>query len=121
MSNTCAPATSDWVEGQVTPIIHGSPEPDGNNGPTAGMLHSESVIFSNSKIINCCIHGVIKLDANCLRFLDTPEFQRLRDVRQCGTVYYVYPGRFFFIYLQLRRHSCTSYYLIILFTPSVAD
>ena len=28
----------------------------------------------------------------CLKFLDTPQYQRLRNIRQLGVVRYVYPG-----------------------------
>lgn len=83
--------STECVDGNVTPIIQGTPEPNVSAKPV--LISSESMIaFNSSKIINCCVHGMIKLDAVCLRFVDTPEFQRLRDVRQCGTVYYVYPG-----------------------------
>lgn len=38
------------------------------------------------------VHGDIPLTTEELRILDTAEMQRLRDVRQLGTAYLVYPG-----------------------------
>jgi len=38
------------------------------------------------------VHGDVGLTREELRILDTPEMQRLRDVRQLGTAYLVYPG-----------------------------
>jgi len=38
------------------------------------------------------VHGDVPLTAEELRVLDTPEMQRLRNVRQLGTAYLVYPG-----------------------------
>ena len=38
------------------------------------------------------IHGLIHLPDVCLRFIDTPEFQRLRDLKQTGSCYLVYIG-----------------------------
>jgi HD superfamily phosphohydrolase len=38
------------------------------------------------------IHGLIHLPDTCLRFIDTPEFQRLRDLKQTGSCYLVYIG-----------------------------
>ena len=38
------------------------------------------------------IHGLINLPDVCLRFIDTPEFQRLRDLKQTGSCYLVYIG-----------------------------
>lgn len=44
------------------------------------------------KVIKDCIYGYINIPDLCLKFIDTPEFQRLRRVRQLGMVHYVYPS-----------------------------
>lgn len=38
------------------------------------------------------IHGLIQLPDVCLRFIDTCEFQRLRDLKQTGSCHLVYIG-----------------------------
>jgi HD superfamily phosphohydrolase len=38
------------------------------------------------------VHGDIELTPDEVRILDTPEFQRLRGIKQLGTAYLVYPG-----------------------------
>lgn len=38
------------------------------------------------------VHGDIELTREEIRLVDTPEFQRLRGVRQLGTAHLVYPG-----------------------------
>jgi len=38
------------------------------------------------------VHGDIELSAEELRLVDTPEFQRLRGVKQLGFAYLVFPG-----------------------------
>ncbi|TPP59387.1 Metal dependent phosphohydrolase HD region [Fasciola gigantica] len=48
--------------------------------------------MTRSKIIMDSVHGMIELDPICLLFVDSPEFQRLRDMRQLGFTYLVYPG-----------------------------
>ncbi|KAL7754222.1 hypothetical protein RI367_000203 [Sorochytrium milnesiophthora] len=37
-------------------------------------------------------HGDIELDDLSWRVIDTPQFQRLRELKQLGTAYYVFPG-----------------------------
>jgi HD superfamily phosphohydrolase len=44
------------------------------------------------KVFNDPIHGHIELSPLCIKIIDTPQFQRLRDISQLGGVYYVFPG-----------------------------
>ncbi|XP_041004605.1 deoxynucleoside triphosphate triphosphohydrolase SAMHD1 homolog isoform X2 [Juglans microcarpa x Juglans regia] len=45
-----------------------------------------------SKHVHDNVHGNIYLDPLCLKFIDTQEFQRLRDLKQLGLAHLVYPG-----------------------------
>lgn len=45
-----------------------------------------------SKVINDPIHGHFDLSSEIVRLIDTPHFQRLRDLKQLGGTYFVYPG-----------------------------
>lgn len=44
------------------------------------------------KTIYCPIHKDMKFEKEVLEFIDTPEFQRLRNIKQLGVCYYVFPG-----------------------------
>jgi len=44
------------------------------------------------KRINDPIHGLMEFDDRIIQFIDTPHFQRLRNIKQLGTTYYVFPG-----------------------------
>ncbi|CAJ0630164.1 11754_t:CDS:2 [Entrophospora sp. SA101] len=44
------------------------------------------------KQINDPIHGYMEFDDWAIEVIDTPEFQRLRNLKQLGTTYFVYPG-----------------------------
>lgn len=46
----------------------------------------------SGKLFNDQIHGYIRMDDLCMSVIDTPQFQRLRDLKQLGTLYYVFPG-----------------------------
>lgn len=52
---------------------------------------STHVIRDFGKVFNDNIHGHIMLHPLCLTIIDTPEFQRLRNIKQLGTTYLVYP------------------------------
>ncbi|KAJ2451445.1 hypothetical protein GGI03_006874, partial [Coemansia sp. RSA 2337] len=46
----------------------------------------------SSKYVNDPIHGYINLDEQVLQLIDTPQFQRLRHLKQMGSSYFVFPG-----------------------------
>mgnify|MGYP006096624467 CR=1 FL=1 len=63
--------------------------------------------MNKNKVIFDVIHGFIEVDDITLSIIDTPEFQRLRNIKQLGVVHYVFPSanhtRF--------EHSLGVYYL----------
>ena len=56
------------------------------------MTHRALHAVDNAKIFNDPIHGHIELSSICVKIIDTPHFQRLRDISQLGGVYYVFSG-----------------------------
>ncbi|XP_055955540.1 deoxynucleoside triphosphate triphosphohydrolase SAMHD1-like, partial [Patella vulgata] len=44
------------------------------------------------QVLNDPVHGHIEIHPLCIKIIDTPEFQRLRSLKQMGPVYNVYPG-----------------------------
>jgi len=47
---------------------------------------------NSNKVFNDCIHGHIEMHPLCVKIIDTPQFQRLRNIRQLGGCYHVFPG-----------------------------
>ncbi|XP_052400798.1 deoxynucleoside triphosphate triphosphohydrolase SAMHD1-like [Carassius gibelio] len=60
----------------------------------AEELQKNSLDFSKDimKIFNDPIHGHIELHPLLVKMIDTPQFQRLRYIKQLGTKHLVYPG-----------------------------
>uniref|UniRef100_A0A9J8CDE6 HD domain-containing protein n=1 Tax=Cyprinus carpio carpio TaxID=630221 RepID=A0A9J8CDE6_CYPCA len=58
------------------------------------ILKKYSLDFSKEqmKIFNDPIHGHIELHPLLVKITDTPQFQRLRHIKQLGGTYLVYPG-----------------------------
>ena len=44
------------------------------------------------KVVRDAVHGDIELDDLEIELIDTPEFQRLRGIKQLGTAYLVFPS-----------------------------
>lgn len=44
------------------------------------------------KVFNDPIHKLIKIPPLCVKIIDTPQFQRLRFIKQLGGTYFVFPG-----------------------------
>ncbi|KAJ2720358.1 hypothetical protein GGI07_004654 [Coemansia sp. Benny D115] len=55
-------------------------------------LSTDGVLISNNKYFNDPIHGYISLSDKALQIIDTPQFQRLRHLKQMGVAYHVFPG-----------------------------
>ena len=45
-----------------------------------------------SKVVYDPIHGYMTMTADALMLIDTPEYQRLRDLKQLGASYWTFPG-----------------------------
>jgi len=63
--------------------------------------------LSDYKIISDIIHGSISLSKLAMLIIDTPEFQRLRYIKQLSTCYFVYPNA---IHTRF-EHSIGTYHL----------
>lgn len=48
-------------------------------------------MFTYSKLFGCKLHKSIRVSHMALKIIDTPEFHRMRYIRQLGLCYYIYP------------------------------
>ena len=44
------------------------------------------------QVFNDPIHGHVELHPLLVKIIDTPQFQRLRNIKQLGGKYFVFPG-----------------------------
>ncbi|XP_031564010.1 deoxynucleoside triphosphate triphosphohydrolase SAMHD1-like [Actinia tenebrosa] len=62
-----------------------------------GLFNKPSTSISQSvkryhKVFNDPVHGHIEVHPLCIKIIDTPQFQRLRNIKQLGGCYFVFPG-----------------------------
>ena len=55
-------------------------------------MSKSSIRTAKAKTINDPVHGYVQLPPTSVSIVDTPHFQRLRDLKQLGATYYVFPG-----------------------------
>ncbi|GKV14505.1 hypothetical protein SLEP1_g25369 [Rubroshorea leprosula] len=65
-----------------------------NDGIVTSYYSASSLALDRrlSKCVRDNVHGNIYLDKLSLKFVDTEQFQRLRELKQLGLTHYVYPG-----------------------------
>ncbi|XP_068172529.1 deoxynucleoside triphosphate triphosphohydrolase SAMHD1-like [Antennarius striatus] len=60
--------------------------------PLEADLPTEQMEADPTKVFNDPIHGHIEFHPLLVKIIDTPQFQRLRNIKQLGGAYFVYPG-----------------------------
>uniref|UniRef100_A0A8C7I2Q3 SAM and HD domain containing deoxynucleoside triphosphate triphosphohydrolase 1 n=1 Tax=Oncorhynchus kisutch TaxID=8019 RepID=A0A8C7I2Q3_ONCKI len=57
-----------------------------------GSSEPRQLCSSELTVFNDPIHGHVEMHPLLVRFMDTPQFQRLRHIKQLGGAYFVFPG-----------------------------
>ncbi|XP_071817090.1 deoxynucleoside triphosphate triphosphohydrolase SAMHD1-like isoform X2 [Apostichopus japonicus] len=64
--------------------------PSSPERPDSGT--DDDQLLQGTKVFNDSVHGHIEMHPLLVSIIDTPEFQRLRFIKQLGMCYFVYPG-----------------------------
>lgn len=59
------------------------------------------------KLVYIAVHGLVNVSNLAIKIIDTKTFQRLKDLKQIGTAYFVYPSA---VHTRF-EHSIGTYYL----------
>ena len=60
--------------------------------PFCNGRHSLRGVLLGMQLFNDPVHGHFRLDPIAVKIIDTPQFQRLSDLKQLGCTYYVFRG-----------------------------
>ncbi|XP_008291875.1 deoxynucleoside triphosphate triphosphohydrolase SAMHD1 isoform X2 [Stegastes partitus] len=84
------------IENQITGVVLQHHDRLGISITNQGgrLTISNAVIKRNdpSKVFNDPIHGHVEMHPLLIKIIDTPQFQRLRYIKQLGGTYFVFPG-----------------------------
>ncbi|KAM9427077.1 deoxynucleoside triphosphate triphosphohydrolase SAMHD1-like isoform 1-T1 [Salvelinus alpinus] len=78
----------DLTETRLENIGIGSPGTRQQSLPRLELMQ----IVAGTKVFNDPIHGHVEMHPLLVRIIDTPQFQRLRHIKQLGGAYFVFPG-----------------------------
>ncbi|XP_053085222.1 deoxynucleoside triphosphate triphosphohydrolase SAMHD1-like [Pangasianodon hypophthalmus] len=56
------------------------------------LEQQKRTMAEQAEIFNDSVHGHIKMHPLLVKIIDTPEFQRLKNIKQLGAGYFVFPG-----------------------------
>ena len=79
--------TSPFKNSPTRKLLVGSKKQQQGSGESQTLVD-----LTTQKLINDPIHTNVRLDRLCCRIIDTPQFQRLRNLKQLGTCVYVFPS-----------------------------
>ena len=60
--------------------------------PDKNQEHSDGTADVKFEIFNDPVHGFIELHPLLVKIIHTPQFERLKDIKQLGVCYWVFPG-----------------------------
>ena len=92
---------ADCSEPSTQPIPTPAAEGSSHSSPTEALMAASHISASATmpgkvagklKEIQDRLYGPIKLEPLLIRVLDTPQYQRLADIKQLGGSFYVYPS-----------------------------
>uniref|UniRef100_A0A8C4X2E4 Uncharacterized protein n=1 Tax=Eptatretus burgeri TaxID=7764 RepID=A0A8C4X2E4_EPTBU len=83
-------AVEDGIPSQDRDLLN---RPEANRGEmscSSPPMGSQDELIA--KVFNDPVHGQIVLPSILVKIIDTPQFQRLRNIKQLGGTYFVYPS-----------------------------
>lgn len=77
----------DWTEKLESSLKKDDGSIDPVSRTTPNLMHSPEM-----RSVSCMVHGKISFNKYIWTFIDTQHFQRLRNLTQLGSLFYVFPA-----------------------------